>query len=88
MLRGPSAEALTQEAIGELAAMADVSATALYEPGAVALEELSHSISLKNLSNAAREIRQSLPSSRSALMRPSRQRGRPFLAPAPKREAP
>lgn len=34
MLRGPSAEALTQEAIGELAAMTGVSAVALYEPGA------------------------------------------------------
>jgi len=34
MLRGPSAEALTQEVIGELAAMTGVSAVALYEPGA------------------------------------------------------
>ncbi len=30
----PSAEALVQEVIGELAAMTDVSAVALYEPGA------------------------------------------------------
>lgn len=34
MLRGPSAESLVQELLGELAAMVGVSATALYEPGA------------------------------------------------------
>jgi hypothetical protein len=33
MLRGPSAEALVQEVLGDLASMTGVSAVSLYEPG-------------------------------------------------------